>query len=387
VGLCGFFQRCTDVPAAARATGAYLTCLLLLSTLHAQTSVQAPFESATPGYHYAFPRDHFNHEKYQTEWWYYTGNVVDASGHHFGFELTFFRQADRRGTEKTKTWDMPDLYLAHLALSDIDGGRFYHTERLNRKGPHIAGASEAEQKVWNGNWQVQWNKDDQQLKAIDNTFTLNLNLHPEKPPVIQGENGVSQKSAGAGHASHYISLTRLNTSGKIQLQGKTFEVSGLTWMDHEFFTAQMDSSKQGWDWLAIQLNDGTELMLYHFRRKDGSLDAFSSGTYVDGAGKTTHLRANDFTLQPGGDEWKSPETGAVYPTSWKIQIPQLAVSLEAKTRLPSQELTTQSKLAPSYWEGAITLTGNRSSHLVSGVGYLELTGYEGSITIAPATPR
>jgi predicted secreted hydrolase len=367
--------------------GAYLTCLLLLITLHAQTPAPSPFETAAPGYPYAFPHDHFNHENYQTEWWYYTGNIVDANGHHFGFELTFFRQATSREKEKTKTWDMQDLYLAHLALSDLDGGKFYHTERLNRKGPQLAGASEAEQKVWNGNWQVRWNKDDQQLQAIDTTFTLNLHLHPEKPPVIQGENGISQKSAGAGHASHYISLTRLGTNGEITVNGKEFQVAGLSWMDHEFFTTQLGSNEAGWDWLAMQLNDGTELMLYHFRRKDGSPDAFSSGTYVDGAGKTTHLRASDFTLEPAGDRWNSPETGAVYPTSWKIQVPQLAISLQAKTRLPSQELTTQGKLAPSYWEGAITLTGNRNSQPISGVGYLELTGYEGSITISPATPR
>ncbi len=276
---------------------------------------------------------------------------------------------------------MQDLYLAHLALSDIDGGKFYHTERLNRKGPQVAGASEAEQKVWNGNWQAKWNDEDQQLQAVDKNFTLNLSLHPEKPPVIQGENGVSQKSAGVGHASHYISFTRLNTKGEITLNGKEFRVTGLTWMDHEFFTTEMDPAQTGWDWLAIQLTDHTELMLYHFRRKDGSLDPFSSGTYIDAAGKTTHLRASDFTLEPNGEQWKSPETGAVYPIGWKIQVPQLAISLEAKTRLPSQELTTQSKLTPNYWEGAITVDGTQGGHALDGFGYLELTGYSGPVDL------
>ena len=139
--------------------------------------------------------------------------------------------------------------------------------------------------------------------------------------------------------------------------------------------------RSGWDWLAIQLGDHTELMLYHFRRKDGSLDPYSSGTFIDAAGKTTHVRASDFTLEPSGEQWKSPETGAVYPISWKIEIPQLAISLEAKTRLASQELTSRSKLAPSYWEGAITLSGNRNSQPISGVGYLELTGYSQSIKL------
>ena len=281
---------------------------------------------------------------------------------------------------------MQDLYLAHLALSDVDGGKFYHVERLNRQGPQVAGASEQAQKVWNGNWQVKWNNENQQLQAIEKDFALNLSLHPEKPPVIQGENGISQKSAGVGHASHYISLTRLNTSGEITLNGKEFKVTGMAWMDHEFFT-EMDATQTGWDWLAIQLTDHTELMLYHFRRKDGSLDPYSSGTFIDVAGKTTHLRASDFTLEPSGEQWNSPETEAVYPISWKIQIPQLAISLEARTRLPSQELTSQSKLAPSYWEGAVTLSGTRNSQPISGVGYLELTGYDRHTTFFMATPR
>ncbi len=374
LSLCAFFRR----PLTARLVARVGTVCYLFFLCTGILRAQSPYETARPGYQYQFPRDHFNHPAYQTEWWYYTGNVVDAEGHRFGFELTFFRQATNRDKEKDKTWDVQDLYLAHLALSDLDGGKFYHTERLNRRGPEIAGASEAQQKVWNGNWQVKWNKENQQLQAIDKDFALKLNLRPEKPPVIHGENGVSQKSAGEGHASHYISLTRLSTGGVITLNGRPYQVTGLTWMDHEFFTTRLDSAQTGWDWLAIQLTDHTELMLYHFRRKDGSVDPFSSGTYIDAQGKTTHLTAKDFGLEPTGATWKSPATKATYPISWKIEIPQLAFSLEAKTSLPSQELTTESNLAPSYWEGAITLAGTRNSLPITGVGYLELTGYDPS---------
>jgi predicted secreted hydrolase len=342
---------------------------------------QSAYEAALPGYHYQFPRDYFNHPTYQTEWWYYTGNVTATNGRRFGFELTFFRQAVDRDPAKDKTWDVQDIYLAHLALSDLDGGKFYHTERLNRHGPEIAGASEAEQKVWNGNWQIRWKGEDQTLQALDQNFAIRLNLHPEKPPVIQGENGINQKSAGAGHASHYISLTRITTDGEIDLNGKSYEVTGLSWMDHEFFTTQLDAEQLGWDWLSIQLADHTELMLYHFRRKDGSIDPYSSGTYIDAQGHSTHLRAGDFTLQPSGETWKSPTTQAVYPVSWRIQIPQLGIALEAKTPLPSQELTAQSTLAPSYWEGAIRVTGTRNGQLLTGAGYLELTGYEHPIAL------
>jgi predicted secreted hydrolase len=122
-------------------------------------------------------------------------------------------------------------------------------------------------------------------------------------------------------------------------------------------------------------------MLYHFRRKDGSIDPYSSGTYIDAQGHSTHLRAGDFTLQPSGETWKSPTTQAVYPVSWRIQIPQLGIALEAKTPLPSQELTAQSTLAPSYWEGAIRVTGTRNGQLLTGAGYLELTGYEHPIAL------
>jgi predicted secreted hydrolase len=355
-------------------------CFLLIlfsATFVAQAwSAQLPYEAAQPGYTYEFPRDHFNHPAYQTEWWYYTGNVTSQDGRRFGFELTFFRQATNRGSDKNKTWDVQDLYLAHAALSDLDGGKFYHAERLNRRGPGIAGARESEQKVWNGNWQVHWKDEDQHLQAIDENFALNLDLHPEKPPVIQGENGISQKSAGPGHASHYISLTRIATTGNIELHGKSYQIRGLTWMDHEFFTSALDAAQEGWDWLAMQFDDHTELMLYHFRRKDGSGDPYSSGTYIDAQGKTMHLRAADFTLAPSGVTWKSPATHATYPIGWKIQIPKLGISLDAKTALASQELTAPADRSPSYWEGAITLSGTRNAAPITGLGYLELTGYD-----------
>jgi len=368
----------------------FLTWLLagsLLSVLSVGLfgQTQPRYEVAKPGYHYQFPRDYFDHPWYQTEWWYYTGNVTASDGRRFGFELTFFRQGTGQGSDRDaagkQTWEIRDLYLAHLAISDLDGGKFYHTERLNRRGPEIAGASAGEQKVWNGNWKVKWDGENQELQAVEKEFTLKLNLHPEKPPVIQGENGVSQKSAGDGHASHYISLTRIATSGEIRLNGKSYAVSGLSWMDHEFFTTGLDREQQGWDWLAIQLNDRTELMLYHFRRKDGAEDPFSSGTYIDASGKATHLTAKDFRLDAADASWKSPTTGANYPIDWKMEIPRLAITLEAKTPLAAQELTGQSKLSPNYWEGAITLTGLRNGQALSGVGYLELTGYNEALQL------
>jgi predicted secreted hydrolase len=347
-----------------------VTLFLLAATAMAQ------YRTALPGYRYKFPQDHFNHPDFQTEWWYYTGNVKSADGHHFGFELTFFRLGVDRQVNATNAWEVRDLYLAHLALSDLDGGKFLHAERANRAGPGIAGVSEIERRVWNGNWHVAWSRDEQVLQAIDDRFALNLTLRSAKPPVIHGKNGVSQKAEGAGHASHYISFTRLNTEGEIDLGGRKFQVAGTAWMDHEFFTHQLEAEQVGWDWMSIQLQDNTELMLFYIRRKDGSIDPYSAGTFVDARGESTYLRKDEFTLEPAGPVWTSPTTGARYPVCWKISVPKLGIALESSSSLPSQELASSGALVPAYWEGAIVLVGHKGGAAIGGVGYLEMTGYD-----------
>jgi predicted secreted hydrolase len=355
-----------------------LLCAALLVCLQ---PAAAQYKPALPGYRYEFPRDHFNHPDFQTEWWYYTGNLTVSDGHRFGFELTFFRQAVSRDPVSQSTWDIRDLYLAQLAISDLDGGVFYHAERTNRAGPGLAGVDQSAQHIWNGNWQIAWNGSDQVLRAIDDRFSLALQLHSDKPPVIHGENGVSQKAEGSGHASHYISLTRLKTSGTIVLNGQTYQVSGLAWMDHEFFTNQLEANQAGWDWFSLQLADDTELMLFELRRKDGSIDPFSAGTFVDAQGKSHHLSHTDFTLMLPGDFWKSPITSATYPVRWKISVPKLGIELEADATLKSQELTGQSKWLPNYWEGAISVSGQKKNSPLEGVGYLEMTGYDRAVVL------
>jgi predicted secreted hydrolase len=369
-------MRSSDI---ARFALALLLAMQPALAFAAQAARESQYSVALPGYRYEFPRDHFDHPKYQTEWWYYTGNVKSGDGRRFGFELTFFRQGVNRDAAKAGAWDVRDLYLAHLALSDLDGGHFYHTERTNRAGPGIAGVSSNDARIWNGNWQIQWNGDEQRLRAVDSRFELQLALRSEKPPVIQGEDGVSQKGADAGHASHYISLTHLATNGTIALNGKSFQVSGLAWMDHEFFTHQLESDQIGWDWFSVQLADDTELMLFRIRRKDGSVDPFSAATFVDARGQSTHLRSTDFSLQPSGATWTSAITKATYPVQWRIAVPKLGLDLDVKTPLASQELTGGSSngtLTPSYWEGAVAYTGTRTGSKIQGVGYLEMTGYD-----------
>ena len=343
----------------------------------------AEFKSALPGYHYQFPLDYFNHPDYQTEWWYYTGNITGAEGRRFGFELTFFRQGVSRDASKTSVWDVRDIYLAHFALSDLDGGKFYHAERINRAGPGIAGIDAQRERIWNGNWCLQWHGEDQELRALDERFSISLVLHPQKPPVIHGENGISQKAEGLGHASHYISFTRLSTEGTITDGGKSLRVTGLSWMDHEFFTQPLAVDQAGWDWLSVQLDDNSEVMLYRLRRKDGTPDPYSAGTYVDSEGKSRHLRSSEFSLLPQAESWTSPASLAKYPVRWTIVIPELGIQLNATTSLKPQELPGDSKLLPAYWEGAITLEGHRRDAPLKGVGYLEMTGYDRPVRFGP----
>lgn len=332
------------------------------------------YREALPGYHFSFPRDHFEHNDFQTEWWYYTGNVWTSQGHRFGFELVFFRIGERGSArDNPSAWRIDDVYLANAALTDVDDRRFLSHERLRRAGPGIAGASFAEQRIWNGNWSTVWTGANQRLSATTEDFSFQLDVSPAKPLVIQGENGVSQKAAGLGHASYYISFPRLDVTGKIQVEGRDLSVSGQAWMDHEWFSNDLQAGQVGWDWFSIQLNDNTELMLFELRHKDGSLDSFSSGTFISRDGRAQHLSSADFTLRPL-EIWKSPHTGAKYPIVWSIQIPARGLRLDCRAALRDQELVNAQ--GAKYWEGAVNFSGSAPSGAKQGVGYLEMTGYD-----------
>jgi predicted secreted hydrolase len=328
----------------------------------------AGFLPALPGWKYEFPRDHFSHPEFRTEWWYYTGNLhtgnATASRRHFGFELTFFRQAISEQPSSSSIWATRDIWMAHLALTDTQGQRFFHAERLNRQGPGLAGVDAKKERIWNGNWTVHLKPEVHELRAVDSRFRISLNLLPAKPPVIQGEGGLSKKGPQPGQASLYISFTRLAASGEISLDGQTHAVRGSAWMDHEIFSSELDPQLAGWDWFSIQLDNNTELMLYRLRQKDGSSSPFSAGSFIDAQARVTHLTQKDFQLTPGR-RWKD------YPVEWQLAVPSLNIRLNAQPRLDAQELLSATGLTPSYWEGAMIFTGSHS-----GQGYLEMTGYD-----------
>ncbi|HMD30359.1 MAG TPA: lipocalin-like domain-containing protein [Candidatus Acidoferrales bacterium] len=373
---------------AARLLAACSAALLLLPPLAARSGPEQ-WELALPGYRYEFPRDHFNHPGYQTEWWYYTGNVRAEDGRRFGFELTFFRQGIARRAAPdpaTSPWDVNELFLAHLALSDLDGKNFLHTERLNRAGPGLAGADASTGLIWNGNWEVRFDQAKpgeqpvQLLQAICDDFSLRLTMRSQKPAVIHGTGGVSQKGPARGQASHYISYTHLDATGTLELGDNKFSVSGLAWMDHEFFTSQLAPEQTGWDWISVQLGNNEELMLYRLRRRDGARDPFSAGTFVDARGVARHLSATDFSMAPG-TAWQSDLTGASYPVRWSILVPSLRLELDVLTPLENQELVSSRPNWPTYWEGTVIVNGIEHAQAVDGTGYLEMTGYDRPVTL------
>ncbi|MFQ5880952.1 MAG: lipocalin-like domain-containing protein [Candidatus Methylomirabilales bacterium] len=336
------------------------------------------YRRALPGYRFQFPRDHFSHPGFKTEWWYYTGHLKTGDGGRYGYQLTFFRVGTEEGEEvkNPSRWAVRDLFLAHFAVSDLNRRRFHFTDRLNRAALGTAGASTKALKVWNGNWGLEAEGEAHRLQAKDEQYAVDLTLTPVKPPVIHGKDGVSQKGEGFGYASHYYSLSRLRTTGTITVHGRTRRVEGWSWMDHEFGSNQLHEYQEGWDWFGLQLDNGLDLMFYLMRQKGGRPDPYSSGTLILPDGKALHLPLSQVRVRATGT-WKSPRSKATYPMGWEIRIPQHGVFLTVTPSFPDQELDTRKSTKVIYWEGSVRVRGTYQETPVSGQGYVEMTGYAG----------
>jgi predicted secreted hydrolase len=327
---------------------------------------------AQPGYHLEFPRDHGPHFDYRTEWWYLTGNLRSQEGREFGYELTFFRHGYRPPNTRLPVksrFVMDDIKFAHFTVTDITQKRFYASQRISRGAYRDAGFLSGSKLAWISDWELDLDSGFQ-ARAANGQEAIQLNLQPEKPPVLEGRDGFSQKAAGDGHASYYYSITRLRTRGELRVSGVSYQVTGLSWFDREWATNQLAPDQAGWNWFALQLSDGTDLMLYQIRLKNGAIDRYSSGKLISSTG--TAIDVDDFALMPA-DYWTSARNQARYPIGWRLQIPKFQIDLEITTPVREQELN----LAVTYWEGAIRVTGTHEGNSVQGVGYMELTGYGG----------
>ncbi len=330
---------------------------------------------------WVFPRDHGSHPEFRTEWWYFTGNLKDSSNNRFGYQLTFFRQgAFFKPKEPSFPWSIRDIYLAHFALTDVFSGQFQYAERVSRKGPGLAGASQNGMDVWLLNWTAKMEGNRMKIAARHQGMELSLQLVPRKPLVFHGKNGLSQKGPKEGQASYYYSYTNLTTEGRIKTPKyeSVIPVKGTSWFDHEFGSNQLTPDQVGWDWFSLHLSDGQELMIYFLRRKDGSIEPSSSGTLIKRSGNMIHLNLSDITLEVI-DYWKSPKSGGRYPSQWRMNIPSQGIELALSPLVSSQELITEGSTGVTYWEGAVAGKGVSSGKPITCEGYVELTGYAGSL--------
>jgi predicted secreted hydrolase len=338
----------------------------------------AGFARATEPDAIRFPRDLGPHDHYQTEWWYYTGNLETAEGRQYGYQLTFFRRAllppdENRGVGSSSgsEWRSEQVYLAHFALGDIEGEAFYFDEQFARGAAGLAGAQADPYHVWLEEWQaVAVAPDAVRLTAETEDVALDLVLTQTLPPILHGDGGLSAKGPTPGNASHYYSFVQQETAGTVRVGAEQFDVTGLSWKDHEYSTSALEQGAVGWDWFSLQFDNGGALMFFQIRRADGSLQAESSGSLIHPDGSVVHVPLSEWELEVT-DTWTSPETGAVYPAAWRLRLPGLDLELEGSSLLADQEL----RLSTVYWEGAVSFSGTWEGRPISAAGYVEMTGY------------
>jgi predicted secreted hydrolase len=381
----------------------------------------AAFALAIEPRKFEFPQDHGPHPQFRHEWWYVTGNLDSNRGERFGFELTFFRVAlaplenggagraasgdassrgvgaDGRGQmagtggagvsapDAVSAWRTRQVYVAHFAITDVARGEFRFAQKFSRDALGLAGAQGQPLHVWLDDWMLGapahasaalngpgvspatgpgW-----MLHAQGQGYELTLDMQPLLQPVLNGEQGLSRKSGEVGAASYYYSIPRIAVRGKLVRAGESSDVQGLAWLDREWGSGSLGANQQGWDWFALQLQDGSALMFYVMRNRDGTRDSHSAGTWVDSTGRAQPL-STDQVMIDVSDHWVSPRGGR-YPSRWRVRVPAVGLDVDARPALANQELGTK----PRYWEGAVDVSGTRDGRDTSGRGYVELVGY------------
>jgi len=359
-------------------------------SLHAELGGAAEgYERACGPRQFNFPADHSAHPSFRNEWWYITGNLENDAGKRFGFHITFFRIANEPLTneapvnettakktpvvQKDSNWRSNEFYMAHFAVT-AEGGEIKTHERFSRSAAGLAGAAPDTDnlvKVWLDDWQLVATQEDDQLvwhlSLSESDLKLDLTLSPEKPRVLQGEAGYSQKSADPCNSSYYYSYTRLKTDGSLQIDDTTHNVAGSSWLDREWSSSALGDNQSGWDWFALQLDDGRDIMLYQLRMNDGSRDNYSHAVEIDHDGRATEIPIENITLNT--TRWWQSEAGNRYPVAGTIYRRDTNETLVFEPLVDDQLLD----LTVRYWEGAIHLTDTENKPL--GRGYMELTGY------------
>jgi predicted secreted hydrolase len=322
------------------------------------------------------PRDDAPHERL-TEWWYYTGHLHDRAGHRFGFEFVIFRA--ERGS-------FPVAWASHFAITDEGGRRFVYAQRsevgpqVDRRPDHAGGGFDLAlgsqtPTTWSmsgGDGRDRLSASFGEDEASDRTtdVSLDLDVTSTKPPALHDRDGWI--AFGAAGGSYYYSRTRMTVKGAIVLNNQPTRVDGEAWFDHQWgdFIAVGGG---GWDWFAVNLDDGRDITLSLVRDRDGSYPLVY-GTEVGVDGTSRHLERSAFAVEVI-DDWTSPATGATYPAGWRIRIPDEELIVDLRPTVPDQELDTRPTSGVVYWEGSQKVTATRRGQQLGGEAYVELTGY------------
>ena len=319
---------------------------------------------------FSFPNDHGPHEGFRNEWWYFTGNVETAIGKRFGYQVTFFSTAIRAEIAapcdvSISAWCTNKIWMGHAAISDVSEQLHYSAERFSRQAPGLAGAKIDQFRVWLQDWQVFSTSNDLpwELRIIADDFALTLSLSSEKQPMLQGVNGLSQKSPEPGNASYYYSLTDLHTDGQVFLDGQVYQVSGSSWLDREWSTSALASDQSGWDWFSLQLEGNQELMYYQLRDLNGNTHPNSSGNLTSLMG-TQSLITPDQAVLEELISWQAPD-GTRYTTEWRMEYQNNNWIIKAVFEDQLMDVTFQ------YWEGAVDIFDSETG-VKKGQGYLEM---------------
>jgi predicted secreted hydrolase len=345
----------------------------------------ATWRGVKPGHAWVFPQDHWAHPEFRIEWWYFTGILEDVSspGQLFGYQFTFFRVGLLpEEPDLDSRWATRQLLMGHAAVGEFGAGKHRFSDLLYREIPLLSGfGTYPDPRIaWSlapagtaGLWELSWNGEgfDFRMRDDERGMATSLSTHPQKPLVFQGPGGISRKGAEDEAASFYYSFTRLATHGKLTIGGRTRSVQGVSWMDHEFSSSQLQKDQVGWDWFALRLSDGRDLMLYVLRDSSGGAD-FCRGTLVSAAGETRFLTEGEWSIRSTGT-WESPHTGCRYPSGWTLEVPAEDLKLEIVPILQDQENVCRRSANLHYWEGAVRLLA--TGRTPAGEGYVELTGY------------
>ncbi|MDD3355155.1 lipocalin-like domain-containing protein [Zoogloea sp.] len=328
----------------------------------------ASFEPVLPGRRLVFPADHGAHPGFRTEWWYATGWLSLPDGQPLGFQVTFFRVRTGVGEDNPSAFAPRQLILAHGALSDPRKGALRHAERSARAGLGRAGFSTETTRVWLGDWRFELTPRGYRAEVRDEGFAYALDLRTDAPPLLNGRGGFSQKVADPRHASYYYSRPQLQVTGTVTLEGMTQPVRGSAWLDHEWSSELMPEGAQGWDWVGLNLDDGSGLMA--FRMRNGAGEAlWTAGTLCAPDGRARVMAPGEVRFTPLR-RWHAPRSGIDWPVAWRLQV--AGRTFELVPLMDDQELDSRGSTGAIYWEGAVRV---REQGREVGRGYLEMTGY------------